>query len=128
MTLIFILFAMIFAHIIDDFYLQGILASMKQKSWWTNVTPESMYSYDYIAALIIHSMSWTFMILLPLTIYYNFHCTYIYFLLFLYNAHLHAVVDDLKANKKIINLCQDQFIHLLMILSTFWVAISLNSL
>ena len=34
MTEIYILFAMIFAHIVDDFYLQGILAKMKQKDWW----------------------------------------------------------------------------------------------
>ena len=25
---------MILLHVIDDFHLQGILASMKQKEWW----------------------------------------------------------------------------------------------
>ena len=30
---IFILLAMIFLHIIDDYKLQGSLASMKQKKW-----------------------------------------------------------------------------------------------
>lgn len=32
--LIKLLLLMIFAHIIDDYYLQGILAHMKQKVWW----------------------------------------------------------------------------------------------
>lgn len=31
---ILILFTMIFCHIVDDYYLQGWLASAKQKSWW----------------------------------------------------------------------------------------------
>lgn len=31
---IVILFTMIFCHIVDDYYLQGWLASAKQKSWW----------------------------------------------------------------------------------------------
>ena len=26
-------------HIVDDYYLQGILAKMKQKSWWKEVAP-----------------------------------------------------------------------------------------
>ena len=30
---IFMLISMLFCHIIDDYCLQGILASMKQKSW-----------------------------------------------------------------------------------------------
>ena len=34
MSKIFILLFMIMMHIVDDYYLQGILASMKQKSWW----------------------------------------------------------------------------------------------
>jgi hypothetical protein len=33
--LVLIFFAMCFCHIVDDYYLQGILASMKQKNWWT---------------------------------------------------------------------------------------------
>ena len=31
---IFMLLFMVFLHIVDDYYLQGILASMKQKQWW----------------------------------------------------------------------------------------------
>lgn len=46
---IFILFTMIFCHIVDDYYLQGWLASAKQKSWWEKNAPEKLYKYDYLA-------------------------------------------------------------------------------
>ena len=29
-----ILIGMFFLHIVDDYYLQGCLAQMKQQSWW----------------------------------------------------------------------------------------------
>ena len=30
---VFVLLGMVFAHIVDDYYLQGWLASTKQKDW-----------------------------------------------------------------------------------------------
>ena len=45
---ILILLAMIFCHIVDDYYSQGILASMKQKEWWKNNAPDSLYKHDYL--------------------------------------------------------------------------------
>lgn len=46
----FILLWMIFMHIVDDYRLQGILASMKQKSWWKEQPQyKPMYKRDYIA-------------------------------------------------------------------------------
>ena len=56
---------MIFMHIVDDYYLQGILASMKQRLWWKQRASEPTYRYDYIWALLMHAFSWTFMIMLP---------------------------------------------------------------
>ena len=67
---ILILICMIFMHIVDDYYLQGVLASMKQKQWWEKNAPDKLYKYDYIVALIMHSFSWTFMIMIIPTIYY----------------------------------------------------------
>ena len=64
-----ILLSMIFCHIVDDYYLQGWLASAKQKEWWKKNAPEKMYSRDYIMALFMHSFSWAFMIMLIPTIY-----------------------------------------------------------
>ena len=42
-----ILITMIFCHIVDDYYSQGILASMKQKEWWIKNAPDKQYKYDY---------------------------------------------------------------------------------
>ena len=44
---VLVLFAMLFCHIVDDYYLQGILASMKQKSWWEANAPVPLYKNDY---------------------------------------------------------------------------------
>ena len=114
--IIFILLAMLFCHIIDDFYLQGILASMKQKMWWRKQEQyKEKYRYDYIVALIIHSFSWVFMIMLPIAIYLKFNLGWLY-LAYPINLTIHAIVDDLKANKLKINLIVDQSIHILQII------------
>ena len=42
---------MLYCHILDDFCLQGILASLKQKSWWEENYPNKLYKYDYIISL-----------------------------------------------------------------------------
>jgi hypothetical protein len=63
---------MLFCHIVDDYYLQGILALMKQKTWWKKQTLNSLYKYDYIMALCEHAFSWTFMIFLPIFIAHFF--------------------------------------------------------
>lgn len=118
--IILILLAMIFCHIVDDYYLQGILASMKQKSWWEQNHPEPMYQYDYMVALIVHSFSWAFSIMFVPTIYLIFIGGVWNPFLFLGNIVIHAYVDDLKANKKKINLVQDQSVHLIQILVTWF--------
>ena len=62
--IIAILILMLFAHIVDDYYLQGWLASAKQKKWWEKNAPDKLYKFDYIMALFMHSFSWTFMIMI----------------------------------------------------------------
>lgn len=116
---IFILLTMLFCHVIDDFYLQGILASMKQKMWWRKQEQyKEKYKYDYIPSLIIHAFSWVFMIMLPVAIYLKFNLGWLY-LAYPVNLIIHAVVDDLKANKLKINLVVDQSIHICQILITW---------
>ena len=115
---LFILFVMIFAHIVDDYYLQGILASLKQKTWWENQKSyKPMYKYDYIVALIMHAFSWSFMISLPI-LYFGF--TKWIAVAIILNTIIHGIVDDLKANKCKINLIMDQSIHIIQIVIT-WV-------
>ena len=118
MKIFIILLFMIFCHIVDDYYLQGCLANLKQKSFWEKNAPDKMYKYDYIMALLIHSMSWAFMIMLPLLIYFGLNPPVIFPVLWVINTVIHLVVDDLKANKRKINLIQDQACHLVQIVVT----------
>ena len=123
---IVILFTMIFCHIIDDYYLQGWLASGKQKDWWKKQDDNPLYENDYIIALICHSFSWSFMINLPLMLYLlyvNNLNPIFYSISIVVNMVIHAIVDNLKANVKIINLIQDQSIHLIQIAITFLIFI-----
>jgi len=115
----FLLLLMIFLHIVDDYYLQGILASMKQKEWWNKAAPEKMYRYDYIVALIMHGFSWSFMIMLPIAISMEFQCSIGFIFAFLVNFITHALVDNMKANERRINLICDQAIHIAQIVLTF---------
>ena len=111
----FILFTMIFLHIVDDFKLQGLLAQFKQKQWWEDFAPESMYAYDYIMSLLIHSFSWAFMIMLPLAWTHGFVIGYNFISIFLFNMIFHAIADDMKTNRHEINLIQAQILHLIQI-------------
>lgn len=124
MEMILILLAMIFCHIVDDYYLQGWLASAKQKSWWEKNAPEKLYRNDYIMALFMHSFSWSFMTMVPVIAYLLIDGIGLQEWLvipYFVNMAIHCIVDDLKANKRKINLIQDQCIHLVQILVT-WVA------
>ena len=114
-----ILLAMIFCHIVDDYYLQGWLASAKQRMWWKNNAPDKMYEDDYIMALFMHSFSWTFMIMLVPTLLNINNLSILYVFVFGINLLIHAVVDNAKANLKMLNLIQDQLIHLFQIYVTW---------
>ena len=109
---------MIFCHIVDDYYLQGILASMKQRKWWVDNAPKKLYQYDYIVALVMHAFSWAFMVMLPIAMYMNFQPTFWFFVVFAVNMIVHAFVDNLKANKFKINLIEDQAAHIAQIVIT----------
>lgn len=119
-----IFLSMIFCHIVDDYYLQGWLASAKQKSWWEKNAPEKLYRNDYIMALFMHSFSWAFVVMIPIIAYLLIGGIGLQEWLvipYFVNMAIHCIVDDLKANKKRINLIQDQCIHLVQILAT-WIS------
>ena len=119
-----LLLCMLFCHIVDDYYLQGWLASAKQKSWWEKNNPNPLYKDDYIIALLEHAFSWTFMIHLPLIIIMiitgKYIALHLFSILFVVNWLIHVITDDMKANKFKINLIQDQLIHICQIFVT-WV-------
>lgn len=127
---IFILIAMILLHIVEDFHLQGILANMKQKSWWdkqiVDFPPKKANKYrkDYIISLMVHSLENSIFITLPIIIndlYYTFTVNKDNTLWFVWvidiwlNTYYHYLIDDLKCNKMKINLIIDQLLHLVMI-------------
>ena len=118
MSNLFVVLLMIFCHIVDDYYLQGWLASAKQKKYWKENAPETMYKYDYIWALLMHSFSWAFMIMLPIAVTKGFDLGIAFLIAFIINLAVHAFTDDLKANKRKINLWIDQIIHLCQIALT----------
>ena len=124
---IIMLLAMIFLHILDDFCLQGVcLSNLKQKKWWEENYPQEMYKKDYSQAMITHAFSWSFMIFIPVMVYLYFKgilWTFepiIFIFFFLFNLSAHAIIDDMKANHNLINLCQDQKAHMVQIFIT-WV-------
>ena len=118
MTICFLFICMLFCHIVDDYYLQGVLASMKQRHWWEENSPDPLYKHDYIVALVMHSASWTFMIMLPLLIKQGFYRSWLYIIFFVINTITHCATDNLKANEQAINLVVDQSIHIIQIIAT----------
>ena len=122
---------MVLCHIIDDFVLQPIcLSNLKQKSYWNDLIREytangintKKYSNDYYAGLIVHGLSWSIMIMLPIMFMLPISGLLLIGCIII-NMIVHAYVDDLKANKYKINLIEDQLTHLLQIWVTFIIVI-----
>ena len=59
------------------------------------------------------------MIMLPLAFYNSFNVGWSFTVIFIINALIHGIVDNLKANAKKINLIQDHTIHIIQIVLTF---------
>lgn len=120
MTWQVMLVLMLLGHLVSDYTLQGWLADGKQESWWKKVCGGEIpnkYKYDYIAALVCHALYWSIFVCAP------FYASGHFLSAIILNTGIHAIVDDLKANQKRINLIQDQAIHLIQILLTFVVLI-----
>lgn len=112
------LLAMLFMHIADDYYLQGILAKMKQRSWWDNQVQEldeSIYRNDYKMALAEHAFSWTCCVLALPALVWGVP-GWLLLQLVVVNTAMHAIVDDGKANAKVLNLVDDQLMHVAQVL------------
>lgn len=117
---IFILFSMIFCHIIADFHIQNsFMAKFKQKEEWKGYGKE--YLRDWIPVLAVHAFSWSFFTFLPLLYYvYTKDITFnIWIFEVVIGAIVHGIVDDQKCNRFNINLIVDQLIHILQIICAF---------
>lgn len=132
MIILFKLFLVsVLLHIIDDFVLQPIcLSKLKQREWWIEECKKNCFKFDYYqndyrCALVIHSISWTLMIMMPLIIFGDYLIWH-YILLIIINIVIHYITDDLKANRYIFNLVQDQIIHFIQIFLTYLFFASMN--
>ena len=120
MNALCVLIFMILCHIIDDFVLQGWLASAKQENWWKKQEGyNDLYKNDYKMALFIHSLEWSIMIHLPIIVFYNFQFTIGILISILGNCYRHDLIDDLKAGLKVFNLVIDQTFHIIQVI-LFW--------
>ena len=137
MDKLLVLMFMLFCHFVADYQVQGILANMKQKSWWIGSVPDlhkTKYKNDYKAALIAHSFEWSFIMMLPLFYevyygvygfeYYSVVTVVTYIALLIGNTIAHYFVDNAKANKNSINLIEDQLLHLSQVIVTWVVFMS----
>ena len=100
------------------------LAQMKQKSWWEKNAPDPLYKNDYKVALIEHAFSWTFMIMLPITVLMVINNNILivpWTVEFVVNWILHGWTDHLKANVHSISLVTDQTTHVCQIIATWFV-------
>lgn len=116
---------MLFMHGIADFNLQGCLADLKQKSWWKNffiLDDNKLYRtrFDYMAALAIHSFTWSVCIMIPLVVCFELTPGMFVWLTFI-NTVVHAIVDNAKCNKYNLNLIEDQLVHVIQMLVTLGV-------
>ena len=112
----------ILAHLVADFTLQGWFCKGKQELWWKEECKKygvDFYKYrnDYLMALFLHSLYWSIAILIPAMFMYNLPNKMIALLMF-FNTFLHFMTDDLKANRMILNLVQDQISHFIQIAVT----------
>ena len=132
---VFIFILMILFHILEDFHLQGILANMKQKSWWQSECNKlgikyesSKYKHDHIISLYIHALENSIFITLPLiidglitTLTTNpNNSLFIGWIFIIFsNTVVHAFIDNFKCNNKGINLIIDQLLHFIFIILFF---------
>lgn len=128
MSVTIIFFLMLLMHIIDDFVLQPkSLTHLKQKTWWKYECESKQIKYepyknDYIAALVIHGLSWSIMVHLPIIFFMSYPISDITLIgTIICSAILHAFIDNIKANKFLINLIEDQTLHIFQLISIIMV-------
>ena len=115
--MLILLLTMIWFHIVDDYYLQGILVKLKSKIHWQDMP--NKFKNDYKMALFEHAFSNVFMFHIP--IFYCYMKAYVYLdiysllFTFIISLIIHYNVDDIKMNHGSINLMIDQIIHIINI-------------
>lgn len=110
-------------HFFADFTLQGVLADLKCRDWWTRQLHDMgfhqhdalKYQDDYKAALFYHAFYWSVVTFAP--VWYFASDTAAFAIVFA-NAIVHMVIDHFKCNLFTLNLWQDQSLHFIQIALT----------
>lgn len=97
---------MLLGHLVSDYTLQGWLADAKTKDWWHRNASDPKYRHDWVAGLTCHALYWSLLTFLPL------YQHPLWWLLVVTQAGIHMVIDHTKCNARMINLWQDQLLHL----------------
>ena len=118
-------------HYFADFTLQGCLAQMKQKQWWidtinkynsehvSNPIDLDLYKNDWRTSLFAHGLYWSLITFLPIILFTNTNDFFLIFIVF-FNAIVHTVIDNMKANLHMMTLKQDQAWHFIQISLTLF--------
>ena len=121
MSAILLLVLMVALHTIEDFHVQGIMAQMKQRSWWVNNAPSPKYRYDHLPVILLHGLEWAVFVSLPLMWASDWSLPDWFCALIAAMGLVHSVIDHLKANMLKINLVQGQALHMVQI-AIIWIA------
>lgn len=123
-----LLISMLLLHIVDDYYMQGILAQMKQRKWWEKNAPQALYRHDYIMALAEHAFSWAVMVHIPAFVLFwqDERLTWVFAATLIFNWIMHAVIDHVKANLLKINLITDQLCHFMQIIGIWFIYVNIE--
>ena len=113
----------LFFHIIADYSLQGVLAQMKTVRFWKDLKEREskrqdgfkISTKDWLMPMIEHSFMWSFIVHLPIMIFYTVN-PMIILISILTHTCFHFLIDSLKANANAINLITDQFAHMIQLL------------
>jgi hypothetical protein len=113
----------LFFHIIADYNLQGVLAQMKFVRFWKDLKEREsqrkdgfkISTKDWLMPMIEHSFMWSFIVHLPIIMFYSINPITIIFSIIIHTC-FHMLIDSLKANTNDINLIADQLFHMLQII------------
>lgn len=118
MKLLLILFMMIFIHYLFDIFSLNVIEKYKNKEYFEKTFPKKMCKYDYINYLITDSYLWSMSILLPIIININGHITWASFMGIIVNGIIRGIIEDLRINKKIINIFSANICYIFQIFVT----------
>lgn len=122
----YVFWACVLCHFLADYNLQGILCNLKCQDWWEDQIKimkdkygdkidYDKYKNDWFEGLSAHALMWSIITFLPMLPTLN---ELKWSFIVLVNYAIHLKVDDLKANRHKINLCQDQHLHFAQIIIT----------